>query len=81
MDNMKDIVQVAVDAYRGNVTKYSVGDSMELLRQAMIEANGGSTTLNYKNIRDGKCNGLFALIEEILSRTVVSGLTGWAAHA
>ena len=74
MDNMKEIVQVAVDAYRGNVTKYSVNDSMDLLRQALIEANGGSTTMNYKNIRDGKCNGLFALVEEILSRTIVDGL-------
>lgn len=75
MADMKDIIQVAVDAYHGNVTKYSVGQSMDLLREAAVELNGGSTKLNYKNIRDGKCNGLFALIEEILSRTVVEGLT------
>ena len=74
MAEMNDIVKVAVDAYRGNVTKYSVGDSMELLHKALIEANGGSTKMNYKNIRDGKCQGLFALVEEILSRTVVEGL-------
>lgn len=76
MADMKEIVKVAVDAYRGNVEKYSVGQSQELLRQAFIEANGGSSTLNYKNIRDGKCSGLFALIEEILSKTVVEGLQG-----
>lgn len=76
MAEMNDIVQVAVDAYRGNVTKYSVGDSMELLQKALVEANGGSTKLNYKNIRDGKCVGLFALVEEILARTVVEGLQG-----
>lgn len=76
MAEMKDIIKVAVDAYHGNVEKYSVGQSMELLRQALIEANGGSTTLSYKNIRDGKCNGLFTLIEEVLSRTVVEGLQG-----
>lgn len=76
MADMKDIVKVAVDAYRGNVEKYSVGQSMELLRKALVEANGGSTTLNYKNIRDGKCSGLFTLIEEVLSRTVVEGLQG-----
>lgn len=76
MADMNNIVKVAVDAYHGNVEKYSVGQSMELLRQAMVEANGGSTVLNYKNIRDGKCNGLFTLIEEILSRTVVEGLQG-----
>lgn len=76
MAEMKDIIKVAVDAYHGNVEQYSVGQSMELLRKALIEANGGSTTLNYKNIRDGKCNGLFTLIEEVLSRTVVEGLQG-----
>lgn len=76
MANMEDIVKIAVDAYHGNVEQYSVGQSMELLQKALVEANGGSTTLNYKNIRDGKCNGLFTLIEEILSRTVVEGLQG-----
>ena len=76
MADMKDIVKVAVDAYHGNVEQYSVGQSMELMRKALIEANGGSTTLNFRNIRDGKCNGLFTLIEEVLSRTVVEGLQG-----
>lgn len=76
MAEMKDIVKLAVDAYHGNVEQYSVGQSQELLRQALIDANGGSTKLNYKNIRDGKCNGLFTLVEEILSRTVVEGLQG-----
>ncbi len=76
MADMKDIVKVAVDAYHGNVEQYSVGQSMELLHKALVEANGGSTVLNYRNIRDGKCNGLFTLIEEILSRTIVEGLQG-----
>jgi len=74
MADMKDIVRVAVDAYHGNVTKYSQGESMDLLREALVAANGGSTKLNYKNIRDGKCPELFALVEEILSRTVAEGL-------
>lgn len=76
MAEMKDIVKVAVDAYHGNVEQYSVGQSMELMQKALVEANGGSTVLNYKNIRDGKCNGLFTLVEEVLSRTVVEGLQG-----
>lgn len=76
MADMNDIVKVAVDAYHGNVEQYSVGQSMDLLRKALVDANGGSTTLNYRNIRDGKCSGLFTLIEEILSRTVVEGLQG-----
>lgn len=76
MADMKDIVKLAVDNYRGKVQKYSAGEANEVLRQALIEANGGSTKLNYKAIRDGKCNGLFALIEEILSATVLDGLQG-----
>lgn len=71
---MNDIIQVAVDAYHGNTVKYSTQESMDVLRKALVEANGGSTKLNYKNIRDGKCNGLFAIVEEILARTVVEGL-------
>lgn len=76
MAEMKDIVKLAVDAYKGNVEKYSVSQSQDALQQALVEANNGSTKLNYKDIRDGKCNGLFTLIEEILTRTVVEGLQG-----
>ena len=76
MAEMKDIVKLAIDAYKGNVEQYSNGQSQDVLRQALIDANGGSTFLDYKKIRDGKCNGLFTLIEEILSRTVVEGLQG-----
>lgn len=76
MAEMKDIVKLAVDAYKGNVEKYSVRQSQDALRQALVEANNGKTTLNYKDIRDGKCNGLFTLIEEILSNTIVEGLQG-----
>lgn len=74
MTDMNEIVRVAVDAYHGTTTKYSVNESMDTLRQAMVAANNGSTTLNYKDIRDGKCVGLFTLVEEILSRTIVEGL-------
>ena len=76
MADMKDIVKIAVDAYKGRVEKYSVAQSQELLLKALVEANGGSTVLDYKKIRDGQCPGLFTLIEEILSNTVVEGLQG-----
>lgn len=74
MADMHEIVKLAVDAYRGTPTKYSTSESMDTLRQALVAANNGSTVLNYKDIRDGKCNGLFTLIEEILTRTIVEGL-------
>mgnify|MGYP006982571817 CR=1 FL=1 len=76
MTNYEDIVRLAVDAYRGAPVKYSVGESMDVLRKALVEANGGSTKLDYKAIRDGKCGEVFSLVEEILSRTVVEGLQG-----
>jgi hypothetical protein len=47
---------------------------MKVLREALIEMNGGSTKLDYKKIRDGKCVGLFAIMEEILNKTVIEGL-------
>lgn len=76
MTDFNEIVRLAVDAYHGQVAKYSVGESMDVLRQALIEANNGSTIIDYKAIRDGKCNGVFALVETILSRTVHEGLVG-----
>ena len=75
MAEMHDLAKVAVDLYKGRVEKYSLTQANDLLREAAIEANGGSTVLNYKNIRDGKCQGLFTLIEEVLDNTVVEGLT------
>lgn len=75
MADYNDVVRLAVDAYHGNVEKYSVAQSMDVLRQALVDANGGSTKLNYKSIRDGKCTGLFSIIEQIIDRTIVEGLT------
>lgn len=71
----KNLVQIAIDAYRGTPAgNYSVADSMETLRKALVELNGGSTKLDYKAIRDGKCSGLFAVVEEIITKTVIEGL-------
>lgn len=75
-DNIKDLAQVAIDAYHGNVANYSNREAIEMLRKAAIELNDGKTALDYRAIRDGKCAGLFALIEEIISRVVVEDLTG-----
>lgn len=76
MAEMNDIVKLAVDGYKGNVEKYSVKQSQEALRQALVEANNGKTSLDYRDIRDGKCDGLFSLIETILGSTVIEGLQG-----
>ena len=75
-NSIKDLVKVAIDAYHGNVANYSNQDAIEMLRKAAIELNGGDTVLDYRKIRDGKCAGLFTLIEEIIARVVVEDLTG-----
>ena len=74
MDNIKELIDLAVDGHKGKVEKYSVSESQETLRNALIDLNGGSTKLNYRDIRDGKCNGLFALVEAILAVSVEDGL-------
>ena len=74
MTEVKELVKLAIDAHKGSVEKYSVKQSQDALREALIELNGGSTVLDYRAIRDGKCNGLFTLVEELLEATVSEGL-------
>ena len=73
---MNDIVKLGIDTYHGTVEKYSVKEANDTLREALIAANNGSTKMDYRAIRDGKCNGLFTIIENILANTVVEGLQG-----
>lgn len=75
MADVKNLVKICVDARANRVAgNYSKEDGMETLRQALIEANGGSTTLDFRAIRDGKCNGMFAIVEEIINKVVIEGL-------
>lgn len=73
MADFNDIVKVAVDGYTGNVEKYSVSDSQEVLRQALIDINGGDK-LDYKKMRNGANNGMFELIETIITKAAQGGL-------
>ena len=45
MADNNSIVQLAVDAYHGEVGKYSNKDSMEVLRKSLVEANGAQPSL------------------------------------
>lgn len=73
-NDMRELVKLAIDARKGSVEKYSVKQANDTLREALVELNGGETKLNYKAIRDGKCNGLFALVETILDNSIIDGL-------
>ena len=71
------LIKLAVDSYHGRLgNEYSVADSQEVLRKALIEANNGKTKLDYKDIRDGKCNNLFAITEVLIEKVSEEGLKG-----
>lgn len=74
--DIKEVAQVAIDAYHGNVAKYSVSQSDKLVKDALLELNNGKKYLDYRDLRDGKCPGLFTLVEEVLERTTLETLTG-----
>lgn len=74
MPEMKDIVKLGIDAYKGNVEKYSVAQSQETMREALIEACGGDTKLNMRKLRNGEYNAAFAIIEQVLGATIMEGL-------
>lgn len=74
MDEMKSLVKLAVDAHCNRVENYSVDTAEKTLREALVEANGGSTKIDIRKVRDGQCGKVFALIEEIIRTTVPLGL-------
>ena len=70
------VVKLMLD-YRNNSVSgnFSKDDSKEVIRKALIEANGGSTKLDIKALRNGR-NELFTIIELLVDRTVSEGLKG-----
>lgn len=71
----ENIVKLASDMYFNRVnTKFATSDmqeNCEVLRQELIDVNGGKTTVSYKDLRDNKA--IFQIIELILEATVLSG--------
>ena len=74
MADMKDIVKIGVDLYKGTVQQYSTDEANETLRKALVEANGGSTKMDPRAIRDGKCSAVFSIIEQIIDKAVPEAL-------
>ena len=72
----KSLVKLMVD-YRNNPTtgNFSKDDNKEVIRQALIEANGGSSKLDLKSLRNNR-NELFTIIELLVDATVPEGLNG-----
>ena len=74
--DMNELVRLAIDGYKGNVEKFSVKQSQDALREALIEANGSKTTLDYKALRHGQGAEVFAIIEELIPVMINEGLQG-----
>lgn len=74
--DMNELVKLAVDGYKGNVEKFSVKQSQDAIREALVEANGGSTVLDLKALRHGKGAEVFAIIEELIPVVINEGLVG-----
>lgn len=71
-----DIVSLALDLTRGRVQgNYSAGESSDVLRQALIEVNGGSSKIDLKSLRRHKAE-MFELIEEIMPIIIQEGFRG-----
>ncbi|MBQ2396881.1 MAG: hypothetical protein II304_07615 [Bacteroidales bacterium] len=74
MSKFDNIVKLAVDACNKVPSAFAEGNPSDVIRNALIEANGGSSKLDYRAIRDGKCDGLFELVETLINATVYEGL-------
>lgn len=83
---MKDIVNLAVDLMRGKQTftiadqegvekTYSAHEAADILREALIDANGGSTKFDRKTLRRNKVQ-IFEIIEELVPVIIHEGLEG-----
>lgn len=71
----ENIVKLAIDAIQNKVSgNFSASETSETLRQALIEANGGSDKLNPKTFHRG--NAVYAIIEELLPYVTEEGLKG-----
>lgn len=80
MDNA--IIRLAVEMTKGrksfdyNDKTYSLNEATEVLRQALIDANGGSANMgDYKTYRRNK-NQIFEVIEELIPVILEEGLKG-----
>lgn len=81
--NKDAIVRLGLDLNRGVKTfeiddkTFSDTEAVEVLRQALIDANGGSTSFDYKSLRRNKV-AIFEIIEELVSAMIQEGLNGSA---
>lgn len=74
MSDTQKLIKLAKQNYKNRLPEqYSKNDTNEVLRQAFIDLNGGSTKLDFKALRRNGA-AMFEIIEQILENTVLEGL-------
>lgn len=77
MSTTQDLISVAVDCYKGRPCgNYSLDQAMDSVYNGLVAANNGKTYLDIRDIRDGKCAGLFSIVEQLITKTAIEGLQG-----
>ena len=67
-----ELLQVMIDAVKGTYQEnYTKGQTSDAIRNALIEANGGSNKINIKNFYRG--SQVYALIEELIPTIIDEG--------
>lgn len=67
-----ELLQVMIDAVKGTYQEnYTKGQTSEAIRNALIEANGGSKKINIKNFYRG--SEVYALVEELIPTIIDEG--------
>ena len=75
MSDTQKLIKLAKQNYKNRLPEqYSKNDTNEVLRQAFIDLNGGSTKLDFKALRRNGA-AMFEIIEQILENTVLEGLS------
>ena len=65
--NRYEFAKLAFDNYKGRVSgNYSADNVNEVLYKELVEANGGRTTIDYKDVIYGRCNEVFEIIAQII---------------
>jgi hypothetical protein len=75
MADNNTLVKLSKEVYKNRFShdKYSTNDANTVLREALIELNGGSTKLDFKALRKNGA-AMFEIMEQILENTVLEGL-------
>ena len=86
--DMNAIIKLALDLTKGVQSfsyagkEYSASEASEVLRQALKDANGGSSKIDYKSMRRNKVE-VFEIIEELVPAIINEGLQGnefWTSY-